>query len=158
LYCQRGKLTIKEKSMFSSISWHQFILTIIVFVTLYYAYVGIGYYRNDWWRHLTTKKSAKQSVQQAPASAPVAPGASAMPNPLLPMVYDLVDEIRALLQGMEKDVGKAQLLDKLTALLQKYPALKDTAFQASINQLIAVDSKNECSIDLFADEIEGCWG
>jgi hypothetical protein len=142
--------------MCSSISWQQFIFTIFVLVGLYYLYVGITYYRKDWWRHLTTKKSASNSAQPAPA--PIAPGTSVTPNPLLPMVYDLVDEIRALLQGMEEGVGKTQLLDKLTALLQKYPALKDTAFQASINQLIAVDSKSECSVDLVADEIEGCWG
>jgi hypothetical protein len=143
--------------MCSGISWQQFILTLLVLVVLYYLYVGIGYYCKDWWYRMRTRKAPTRAKRPAAAAMPAANGMAA-PNPLLPMVHDLVDELGALLQGTGEGVDKVQLLDKLTALLQKYPALKATPFQPSINQLIAVESKNRCSIDLVADEIEGCWG
>ena len=43
--------------MCSSISWEQFILTIVVIVGLYYGYVGVTYYRKDWLYRLSGKKS-----------------------------------------------------------------------------------------------------
>src|SRR5580704_3940273 len=141
--------------MCSSISWQQFILTIVTILCLYYLYVGVSYFRKDWWYRLRTKKSPILSAR--PVVTPAMPGAPPTPNPLLPQVYDLVDEIRALLQGMGEGVNKVQLMDRLKALLQKYPALKDTAFQPSINQSISAESKNQCSVDFDEDEIPGCW-
>jgi hypothetical protein len=76
----------------------------------------------------------------------------------LPVVHDLVDEIRALLQAEGNTADKDELLDKLQRLLQKYPALKDTSFQPSISQFIYIESKNQCALDLDEDEVSGLWG
>jgi hypothetical protein len=142
--------------MFSSISWHQFILTILVLIVLYYGYIGVGYYWKDGWYRLTTRKSPAQSPQ--PTAAPVASSpVSANPNPLLPVVHDLVDEVNALLQAEGHTVDKDNLLGKLRRLLQKYPTVKDTPFQASINQLIYGEIKNQCSLDLEEDDIGSLW-
>jgi hypothetical protein len=142
--------------MCSSISWEQFLLTIVVIVGSYYGYVGISYYRKDWLYRLTGKRTPSASPQPV-VSSPAIPNGAAAGNPLLPMVYDLVDEIRALLQAEGSATDKGNLLDKLKRLLQKYPALKNTAFQSSINQLIAVDTKSQCSVELVQDEIDGLW-
>jgi hypothetical protein len=69
----------------------------------------------------------------------------------------VVDEIRALLQAEGSATNKDNLLDKLRRLLQKYPTLKNTAFQPSINQLVATDCKNHCSVDLDENEIHALW-
>jgi hypothetical protein len=142
--------------MCSSISWEQFILTIVVIVGLYYGYVGVSYYRKDWLYRLSGKKSPGSSFQPVVPSPAMATGVAAA-NPLLPVVHDVVDEIRALLQAEGSAANKENLLDKLRRLLQKYPTLKNTAFQPSINQLIAVDMKSKCSIELRQDEIGGLW-
>ena len=142
--------------MCSSISWEQFILTIIVIVGLYYGYVGVSYYRKDWLYRLTGKKSPGSSLQPVVSSLAM-PSGAATANPLLPLVHDVVDEIRALLQAEGSAANKNNLLDKLRRLLQKYPTLKNTAFQPSINQLISVDTKSKCSIELWQDEIGGLW-
>jgi hypothetical protein len=142
--------------MCSSISWEQFILTIVVIVGLYYGYVGVSYYRKDWLYRLSGKKSPGSSFQPVVPS-PAMPTGVAAANPLLPVVHDVVDEIRALLQAEGSAANKENLLDKLRRLLQKYPTLKNTAFQPSINQLIAVDMKSKCSIELRQDEIGGLW-
>jgi hypothetical protein len=143
--------------MCSPISWQQFIVTIVVITLLYYGYVGISYYRKDWWHRL---RGAKPSNGQSPSVAAPAAEASASPgpNPLLPMVHDLVDEIRALLQAEGDEADKDDLSDKLGRLLQKYPTLKGTPFQPSINQLMAIDSKSACAVELSEEEIEGLWG
>lgn len=142
--------------MCSSISWEQFILTIVVIVGLYYGYVGVTYYRKDWLYRLSGKKPGVASLQPAQSPAAMPSGATAA-NPLLPLVYDLVDEIRALLQAEGSATNKDNLLDKLRRLLQKYPTLKNTAFQSSINQLLATDCKNHCSMDLDENEIRALW-
>jgi hypothetical protein len=142
--------------MCSSISWEQFILIIVVVVGLYYGYVGVSYYRKDWLYRLSGKKPGVASLQPAQSPAAMPSGVTAA-NPLLPLVHDVVDEIRALLQAEGSAAVKDDLLDKLRRLLQKYPMLKNTAFQPSINQLIAVDTKSQCSVELVQDEIDGLW-
>jgi deoxyribodipyrimidine photolyase len=143
--------------MCSSISWQQFILTIIVITLLYYGYVGVSYYRKDWWYRLRSAKSTNERPQTV--EAPVAAAnVSSTPNPLLPVVHDLVDEIRALLQAQGNTADKEEVLDKLQRLVQKYPTLKDTPFQPSISQFIHIESKNQCALDLDEDEVAGLWG
>ena len=143
--------------MCSPISWQQFILSIVVLIVLYYGYVGVSYYRKDWWYKL---RRAKPSMGQPPSVTVPAGKASTSPapNPLLPVVHDLVDEIRALLQAEGNEADNEELKGKLGRLLQKYPMLKDTPFQASINQLMAINSKSECAVDLSEAEIDALWG
>lgn len=143
--------------MCSSISWEQFILTIVVVIGLYYGYVGVSYYRKDWLYRLSGKRPGGASLQ--PALSPAAmPGGAAAADPLLPLVHDLVDEIRALLQAEGVTADKEDLLGKLRRLVQKYPSLRETSFQPSINQLVAIDCKNHCSVDLDESEIRALWG
>jgi len=143
--------------MCSPISWQQFFLTVVVIIVLYYGYVGVSYYRKDWWYRLRSAKSPNERRQ--PVEPPAAgENTSSTPNPLLPVVHDLVDEIRALLQAEGNTADKDELLDKLQRLLQKYPALKDTSFQPSISQFIYIESKNQCALDLDEDEVSGLWG
>jgi hypothetical protein len=142
--------------MCSSISWRQFILAIIIIVGLYYLYIGVSYYRKDWLYRLSAKKSPNLSPR--PVASPTAIAAvSPEPNPLLPLVHDLVDEIRAFLNAAGTIEDKETFLTKLRQLIQKYPSLKDTAFQPSINQLIAIDTKSQCSLELEEEEIDGLW-
>jgi hypothetical protein len=143
--------------MCSSVSWQQFILTIVILVILYYLYVGVTYYRKDWWCRLSPKKSSNASSRPM-ASPAAASNTSHTTNPLLPVVHDLVDEIRALLQAEGNAANKDELLGKLERLLQKYPTLKDTPFQPSISQLIYIESKNHCALDLGEDEVSNLWG
>jgi hypothetical protein len=157
LYGQSDKLIIKAKSMCSPISWQQFIVTIVVGIVLYYGYVGVSYYRKDWWYRLRNARSPNERPPSVAASTAAA-NTSSTPNPLLPVVHDLVDEIRALLQAERNAADKEELLDKLQRLLQKYPTLKDTPFQPSISQFIYIESKNQCALDLDEDEVTGLWG
>ncbi|HEV2353534.1 MAG TPA: hypothetical protein VGR89_04785 [Puia sp.] len=142
--------------MFSSISWEQFILSTVGALGVYYSWVGFSYYRKDWLYRLSGKKTGGASLQpaQSPVTMPVGVAAA---NPLLPLVHDLVDEIRALLQAEGVTAEKEDLLGKLRRLLQKYPTLNETSLQPSINQLIAIDCKNHCSMDLDETEIRALW-
>ena len=142
--------------MCSSISWNQFILIIVVVVGLYYGYVGVSCYLKDWLYRLSGNKSGGASLQSAQSPAAMPSGAAAA-SLLLPLVHDLVDEIRALLQAEGVEADKEDLLGKLHRLLQKYPTLKETSFQPSINQLLAIDCKNHCSVDLDENEIRALW-
>jgi hypothetical protein len=142
--------------MCSSISWEQFILVIVVIVSLYYGYVGVSYYRKDLLYWLTGKKLPSASLQPVVSPATM-PKDAAAANPLLPLVHDLVDEIRALLQAEGVTADKEGLVGKLSRLLQKYPTLKETSFQPSINQLLTIECKNHCSVDLDENEIRALW-
>jgi hypothetical protein len=137
--------------MCSSISWPQFIVTLFVLLLLYYGYVGVNYYRTDWWYRIRTKKGSEPTVALA-----VAVG-SGEANPLLPQVHDLVDEIRAFLQATGNAADKAALLAKLRLLLQKYPLLNGTSFQPSINQFIAGESKNHCAVEVGEEDLQALW-
>ena len=142
--------------MCSGISWEQFILIVVIVLGLYYGYVGVSYYRKDWLYRLSGKKPGGAALQTAQSSAATPSGATAA-NPLLPLVHDLVDEIRALLQAKGVTADKSDLLGKLRRVLQKYPTLRETSFQPSINQLLATECKNHCSVDLDENEIRALW-
>ena len=74
------------------------------------------------------------------------------------MVQSLLDEIKAYLgQAGKVGVVKEELLFSIQQILQKYPALKDSAFKATINNLIVFELKNNCSTYLSSEDANALW-
>jgi hypothetical protein len=79
-------------------------------------------------------------------------------NPLFPVVHDFADELKVLLkQSAVQQSDKTEITTAVTKLLQKYPALKRSSFQADITHLIATESETNCNIRLSADELASVW-
>jgi hypothetical protein len=135
--------------MCSNISWIQFLVALLVLDVCYYFYVVVAYFRKDIFHRLRSSKQPPAPKMDRPAES------SAGPKDLFPQVQALVDEIRALLEGA--GTGKADLLEKLRLLLQKYPALRGSPFQATINQLITVEAKTHSGLALEQGDLESLW-
>ena len=143
--------------MCSRISWFQFLVFLLAADALYYVYIGLRYYRKDWWCRLRSRKQPAPAPVSFPRPAVVPAGISSKENDVLPPVQDLVNEIRALLQGIGEGAEKVVLLEKLRLLLQKYPTLHQSPFQPSIKQLIAVETGNHCDVVLDEEDLDGLW-
>lgn len=76
---------------------------------------------------------------------------------LMPIVHDAVDEIQAYLTAVESDVNKEVILKGIADIINKYPSLKDSAFQSGINNLIALTCANNCSLHLSDEDLRRLW-
>lgn len=75
-----------------------------------------------------------------------------------PLVHDLVDELNALLLQLNAEKADKEQVDvSLQRLLQKYPTLNGSDYQASINHLIGVETENKCGLHFSAEEILNLW-
>jgi hypothetical protein len=137
--------------MCSSISWIQFLVALLLLDVLYYFYVVVAYFRKDIFQRLRSGKQPPAPKMDSQAET------ESGPKDHFPKVQALVDEIRALLDGVGSGIGKADLLEKLRLLLQKYPILLGSPFQPTINQLITLEAKNHCGLALEQDDLDSLW-
>lgn len=73
-------------------------------------------------------------------------------------MHDLVDELNALLLQLDAEkADKEQVAVALRRLLQKYPTLKGSTYQASINHLIDVEAETKCGFHFTAEERLNFW-
>lgn len=151
--------------MFNNISWGLFLLYTSGALLVYYFVLIVVQAKGWWMKNKTTsgqppfvKSATKDPVaSRAPARDGARVGRSEDATVVLQStVHDLVDEIQAFCSAVEK-VPKDEMLFRLQQLLAKYPTIKGSIYQEGINNLIAVNCANNCSIRLSAEEVDGLW-
>jgi hypothetical protein len=131
--------------MFTEISWSSYIVTVLLLSTGYYLFIGYRYYRHDILQLISGKKVTTNDV------------VAANQNPE-PLIQSFSDEIRAFMeQAGKNELDKKDIIQSLHLLLKKYPTLKDSAFQESIQNLIINECTSYCSIHLSEEELSVLW-
>jgi hypothetical protein len=165
--------------MINNISWTSYCYVLIQLLVIYYAFVLWYYYRKDFLQVLRSKfqqrnllvaevmPSAQEVMESKKknghheSSLPIDTvtfRGDLMGYKINTLVQGLSDEIKAYLrQAGKAGVVKEELLFSIHQILQKYPALKDSAFQPSINNLIVFELKNKCSTYLSSEEASALW-
>ncbi len=121
--------------MFNSISWSQYITTIITLLILYYCFVGFKYFRWEILSLIGIKKVEDNAIA-IPAFSNVNQTLKTE-NPedylpksnleidISPLVQSFTDETQAFINGANNNIPKPEILYSLQLIAAKYPALKD---------------------------------
>lgn len=131
--------------MFTQISWSSYIITVLLLSTAYYLFIGYRYYRNDLLQLVSGKRNTTNdnvvSTQRHQ-----------------PLIQSFSDEARAFMEQAGKNkLDKKEIIQSLQLLFKKYPFLKDSAFQGSVQSLIINECASYCSIHLSDEELSALW-
>lgn len=138
--------------MLSNVTWGQFIEVMVILFIIYYAYIGLKYYRaeiGDFFGKLrgqtdshngfafTTQETSDHDFEELKA-----------------VTEDLQG---AILQRAGKRVGKEELLERLQERLSLYSGLHKPALRAAINNYIISNSKEICGVIFSEYELNSAW-
>lgn len=165
--------------MINNISWTSYWYALFLLLVIYYAFV-LWYYYRKYLFQLISNKFGKRKFQVAttitspsgildgakknghefqPISHSTVTQSQEQPSCEISAMYQaLSDEIRAYLQqASTADADNEELLISIQQILRKYPAIKNSAFQQSIDFLIVFELKNKCSTYLSIEEVSSLW-
>jgi len=131
--------------MFTQISWSSYIVTVLLLSAIYYLFIGYWYYRDDLLQLVSGKRiTTNDNVVSMQRHQPLEQSFS--------------DEVRAFMnEAGENKMSKKDIIQSLQLLLQKYPTLKNSASQESIQNLIVNECTTYCSIHLSDEELSVLW-
>jgi hypothetical protein len=148
--------------MFNQISWSSYLQFLILSLALYYTFVLYKYYRYDLLHFLKGKKLTENS-RFDPSSAftshpnEVHAGEKEKEIPM-PQIHELVQQLKNFVQDVtERSFVKEEVIMGFQIILRDYKNLIGTSFQKSINDFIAVECEDKCSIHLDPYEINSVW-
>ena len=154
-----------------SLTWVNYALIVSVCLGVYYAVVGIIFYRA---RIIAIPANEERnSMQEADTNGDSLSDArnknlfgqeiskdlitSIEEHDFNPEAQDFADEIVAYTSSCEENTTKEKLVQSIQRIIQKYPSLKDSNHKYELNQLIAISTENYCSIHVSADELSELW-
>lgn len=131
--------------MFTQISWSSYIVTVLLLSAIYYLFIGYWYYRDDLLQLVSGKKiTTDDFVSTAFRQEP------------LEQLFS--DEVRAFMNEAGKNkMSKKDILKSLQLVFKRYPTLKDSVSQESIQNLIVNECATYCSIHLSDEELSVLW-
>lgn len=166
-----GKLICEQENesvMFNSISWSQYIISIVLLLVLYYLFVGFKYFRWEIFSLIGIKKVETDTIVIPAVHNQVSPPFSEkhedyLPKPALdidisPVVQAFIDEVRAYLLETENGrIQKGELLNSLQLIASKYPALKDADCKEELFQLILTEANTQYPNLIKPNDINKLW-
>jgi len=133
--------------MFSTFSWHDFLVVLIVVLVIYYTALILVYYRNDISKilreglpKLTLSTGNEKIGEQADGHDGALEG--------LTLVFK---------NAAEKKYHREELMQALQVYLKRYAHLRNTAFQLTMNNHISVSATALCDIYLEDADIRQLW-
>lgn len=127
--------------MLHSISWGRYCTALVLLLGIYYGYVFWKYYRHE----LFAKRDHAAS-EESPD------------DEMLPDVQSLNDEIAAYVrQAAMTHAVKPEILFALQRIIRKYPAVKDSPYQQSVNRLLRMECRDQCALHLDETELKQVW-
>ena len=139
--------------MFQSISWQQYLITIIILLVLYYLIVGIRYFKWELLNVMGIKKietaslntGTEVNLKSDPYNYPSEYFGSfpSTEKDASPMMRSLFDEIQAFLNGNPNSaISKQELTDSLKIIFSKYPLFSADNFSDPEKMIILEEINN----------------
>ncbi len=127
--------------MFQSISWSQYITTLLVATVIYYLLIWIVVFKARLMPALSNLRSVSLHGEDAP-------------DEMLSTAQHAIDEIRPLFPNVN---NKNELLLALRLRLEKYAQWQEPGFRETIIQFILHECQSKCSIRLSEDDLGALW-
>lgn len=136
--------------MFHSVSWQQYIIFILVLLFVYYVYILLRYYRNELFHLLKGVKKLPAILEENRNNKTLSPGNAKL--------NELLEELKILFQlASQRKYPKEELMMALQLKLREYDQFKNTPFEIAVNNFIAEESENQCSIHLSVEDQRVLW-
>ena len=135
--------------MFKSISWLDFFVFTGVVIGGYYIVILLRYFGRDISHWIGRRANVPVMEEHLPDGG--------FPSDLMSIVHDLVDEVDAFFRAAGKGLSKEEILVKLSYILKKYPAVKGSILQESVDQLLRTQSNQFCDVNLEEEELAELW-
>jgi len=136
--------------MFHSVSWQQYIIFILVLLFVYYVYILLRYYRNELSHLLKGVKKLPAILEENGNNKTLSPGNAKL--------NELLEELKNLFQlASQRKYPKEELMMALQLKLREYDQFKNTPFEIAVNNFIAEESENQCSIHLGVEDQRVLW-
>lgn len=133
--------------MLSKNTWGEFLITVIILISLYYLAVGVRFYLPQIKKIL----SGRKEIQSNDA---IYNDGDAVLNEL----EDVTRDLRyAVLERLSHPVSKEQLLELLQRRLAGYSGLSKPAFRVALNNYIMLHAKEICDISVNEQELNARW-
>lgn len=161
--------------MFTNISWSNYLLAVLLLLTIYYVFIGIRFYSNDLKQLLNgQRKSGDNLIRQdlrdfsssnqdndQIQSAPSPSGYSAFAETEEDTFNDVEQIISRLKEtiavAIEKKHERSILLKLLQSVYKFYPELRYSAFRPAIDELVISECEKKGSIKLSEEDVEMMW-
>ncbi|MFX1705736.1 hypothetical protein PV783_17340 [Chitinophaga sp. CC14] len=151
--------------MLSSISWACYLIVAALLLGIYYCYVLVRYYRKEIKNFITRRPAEHEPTSSKPESNQLSLFESTddtrPPNEsvdLFSLAFELSARIKMVMEvAAAERYSKAGLIIILRKLISEYPAIKGTAFQVAINNVILGESKELGSNGLQDDDVSALW-
>ena len=129
--------------MFSTISWPQYFLFLLVATIIYYLLVWIIFF-----------KALLPDMNKFRLATRFQQPGEDQPDELLHTTQHIIDEIRPLFKGRN---NKNELLLALQLHLKKYSAWNEPGFRELLHAFINQESQTICSIQFSEEELRLLW-
>lgn len=136
--------------MLKQISWTEYFVAIGLLLLIYYVLIVVVYFRSDIWQLV----SGKKQLALATAGNTVEQDVNTDEEKLYNNANNLIAELKLL---FAKKYVKEELIVALQQKLKSYNFLKETAYQASINNFIELEAENKSSLYLSEEELRIVW-
>lgn len=156
--------------MFNTISWQSYWIAIALSSVLYYAMILWLYFRPDLYSWLSRKQQRLFRQNSGGQSASHGKGTvqpslfgevdfdSPAPGTNEHFVYACMDELNAFFESAKaRKWSSAGLVYAIRLILSKYPAIRESEYKHSLEQVILTQCELHCSIHLKAEEAVGLW-
>jgi len=152
--------------MFTNISWYTYTFVVAGSSALYYLYVGIRYYAGDLKGAIEKRKQPQsrpalsEEFTDTPVSVEAVRQDAQDDGP-----SDEYDDVEQVIERIQKTVNEAsqrnadpkELKEYLHLVFQEFPSLKESAFRASINELVASECEKYGAVRLSEDAVDELW-
>lgn len=129
--------------MFSTISWQQYCIFLIIANVVYYLFVWIVFFKAKL-SFLTGAGRMRSFFQHSDDE----------PDEVMTTAQHVMDEIRPL---FNRRSNKNELILSLQLHLKKYNQWNETGFRDTVNDFIASQSESKCSIRLGEEDQRAVW-
>ena len=134
--------------MLNEIAWQTFWLAIMTVFVLYYSVIYWFYFRGN---AISFHPKHPGVIESSDA------GISRVQEEDI-IVHACLDEISAFIEEKKKyRTVKADVLNGLQHIFQKYPSIKGSSYQEAIQKVIATQCTNSCGIQIDCDDIGKVW-
>ena len=129
--------------MFSTVSWHDFFVTIAVLLVTYYTVLVLVFYRND---IATILREGLPRRNHSAAGA------------VNPVPENILEELTALFeQAAQRKYHREELMQALQSYLKDHGQFKGAPFQFAVNNHITESAASLCNISLEDADIRQLW-
>lgn len=136
--------------MFTSFSWQQYIIFILIGSLVYYMYILLRYYRDGLSNFIKKIKNIPFVSEEKQNNKTLTPGDTTL--------NELLEELKILFQlASNRKYPKEELMMALQLKLREYDQFKNTHFEIAVNNFIAAESDNQCSIHLGEEDQRVLW-